>query len=428
MIEYQPILLPHPGRVEPVWLEEYQALGGYSAWRKALKEMSRDQVIEEVKASGLRGRGGAGFPCGMKWSFVPKVDGPKYLCCNADESEPGTFKDRELMEVYPHEVLEGVAIGAYAIGASTAFIYVRGEYVVSANRLEAAIAEAKQAGLLGRNVLGSGVDLEILVFRGAGAYICGEETALLESLEGRRPMPRSRPPFPAVEGLYGRPTAVNNVETLANVPHIIARGSAWYTTIGIAPRNTGPKIFCLSGCIRRPGNYELPLGSLTFRELIEQYGGGVREGRKVKAVLPAGISAPALPDALLDTRLDYDSVQAAGSMLGSASLVVLDDSVCMVRAASRMLEFFRRESCGKCTPCREGTMWLHKVLLRLEEGRGSSSDLDLLLSLSDEVSGKVLCALGDFATSPVTSSLKHFRHEYEAHLELGRCPFEPWDA
>lgn len=428
MIEYQPILLPHPGRVEPMWLEEYQALGGYSAWRKALKEMSRDQVIEEVKASGLRGRGGAGFPCGMKWSFVPKVDGPKYLCCNADESEPGTFKDRELMEVYPHEVLEGVAIGAYAIGASTAFIYVRGEYVVSANRLEAAIAEAKQAGLLGCNVLGSGVDLEILVFRGAGAYICGEETALLESLEGRRPMPRSRPPFPAVEGLYGRPTAVNNVETLANVPHIIARGSAWYTTIGIAPRNTGPKIFCLSGCIRRPGNYELPLGSLTFRELIEQYGGGVREGRKVKAVLPAGISAPALPDALLDARLDYDSVQAAGSMLGSASLVVLDDSVCMVRAASRMLEFFRRESCGKCTPCREGTMWLHKVLLRLEEGRGSSSDLDLLLSLSDEVSGKVLCALGDFATSPVTSSLKHFRHEYEAHLELGRCPFEPWDA
>jgi NADH-quinone oxidoreductase subunit F len=270
--------------------------------------------------------------------------------------------------------------------------------------------------------------VDILVFRGAGAYICGEETALLESLEGRRPMPRSRPPFPAVEGLYARPTAVNNVETLANVPHIIARGSEWYNTIGVAPRNTGPKIFCLSGCVNNPGNYELPLGALTFRELIEQYGGGILGGRKVKAVLPAGISAPALPDAALDTKMDYDSVQQAGSMLGSASLVVLDESVCAVRAASRMLEFFRKESCGKCTPCREGTMWLHKTLLRLEEGKGSQADLDLLLSLSGEISGKVLCALGDFATSPVTSTVKHFRDDYEEHLRLGRCPYDPWDA
>jgi NADH-quinone oxidoreductase subunit F len=426
VVSYQRVLLPHPGRTTPVSLEEYRAAGGYRGWQRSLKEMSPDDVIEEVKASGLRGRGGAGFPAGMKWSFVPKIAGPKYLTCNADESEPGTFKDRELMEIEPHMVIEGVAICCYAIGANVGFIYIRGEYVEPADRLDAAIAEAERAGLLGQNILGSGFDLKIHVFRGAGAYICGEETALLESLEGRRPMPRSRPPFPAVQGLYDRPTVINNVETLANVPHILARGAEWYNTIGVPPKNTGPKIFCLSGCVNRPGNYELPLGSVSFRELIEQYGGGTPGGRKIKGVLPAGISAPIVPETALDTKLDYDSVAAAGSMLGSASLIVLDESVCIVRAASRMLEFFRHESCGKCTPCREGTAWLHKILVRLEDGRGSEADLDLLLSLSGEISGKVLCALGDFATSPVTATIKHFRDEYLEHFRLGHCPYEPW--
>jgi NADH-quinone oxidoreductase subunit F len=423
---YEPILLTHPGRAEPVGLEEYRAAGGYAGWTKALREMTPEQVVEEVKASGLRGRGGAGFPTGTKWSFIPRTAGPKYVCVNADESEPGTFKDRELMEVVPHRVLEGTALCCFAIGSETAFIYIRGEYDVAADRLEAAIAEAEEANLLGRNCLGRGVNVKVHVFRGAGAYICGEETALLESLEGRRPMPRSRPPFPAVEGLYRRPTVVNNVETLANVPAIIARGAAWYNTIGVPPRNTGPKIFCLSGRVNRPGNYELPLGAVTIRELIEEYGRGVPGGKAVKGVLTAGVSAPILTADKLDARLDYDSVQAAGSMLGSASLIVLDESVCIVRAAMLMEEFFRHESCGKCTPCREGTMWLHKVLVRLENGRGSDADLDLLLSLSGEISGKVLCALGDFATSPVTSTVKQYRDEYLEHFKLGRCPYEPW--
>ena len=424
--DYKPLLIPHPGRPTPVMLEEYRQEGGYRGWEKALREMSPDEVVEEVKASGLRGRGGAGFPCGAKWGFVPKVPGPKYLACNADESEPGTFKDREIMEVEPHMLLEGVAIACYAIGAGDAFIYIRGEYVTAADRLEAAIAEAERAGLVGRNVLGTGFDLRVHVFRGAGAYICGEETALLESLEGRRPMPRSRPPFPAVEGLYRRPTVINNVETLANVPHILRNGQGWYQTIGVPPKNTGPKIFCLSGRVVRPGNYELPLGAITFRELIEEYGGGVPDGREVKGVLPAGASAPILTADKLDTKLDYDSVQAAGSMLGSASLIVLDDTVCIVRAAARMEEFFRHESCGKCTPCREGTAWLHKILVRIEAGRGSEADLDLLMSLSGEITGKVLCALGDFATSPVTATIRQFRDEYLEHVRLGRCPYDSW--
>jgi NADH-quinone oxidoreductase subunit F len=425
-VEYAPVLLTHPGRTTPVTLEEYQAEDGYAAWRKALTKMTPDQVVEEVKAAGLRGRGGAGFPTGNKWGFIPKAPGAKYVAVNADESEPGTFKDRELMEVEPHRVLEGVALCCYAIGAETAFIYIRGEYVEAANRLEAAIAEAEAANILGQGCLGTPVNVRILVFRGAGAYICGEETALLESLEGRRPMPRSRPPFPAVEGLYRRPTVINNVETLANVPAIIDRGSGWYSAIGVAPRNTGPKIFCLSGRVNRPGNYELPLSSVTIRELIDEYGQGVIGGKAVKGVLTAGVSAPILTADKLDTKLDYDSVQAAGSMLGSASLIVLDEDTCIVRAAALMEEFFRHESCGKCTPCREGTSWLFKVLTRLEQGRGVPGDLDLLLSLSGEISGKVLCALGDFATSPVVATVKQYRDEYEQHIRDQRCPFDPW--
>jgi NADH-quinone oxidoreductase subunit F len=425
-VDYAPVLLTHPGRTTPVSLDEYQAEDGYAGWRKALTRMTPEQVVEEVKASGLRGRGGAGFPTGNKWGFIPKAPGAKYVAVNADESEPGTFKDRELMEVEPHRVLEGVALCGYAIGAETAFIYIRGEYVEAADRLEAAIAEAEAANILGQGCLGTAVNVRILVFRGAGAYICGEETALLESLEGRRPMPRSRPPFPAVEGLYRRPTVINNVETLANVPAIIDRGSGWYNGIGVPPRNTGPKIFCLSGRVNRPGNYELPLGAVTIRELIDGYGQGVIGGKAVKGVLTAGVSAPILTADKLDTKLDYDSVQAAGSMLGSASLIVLDEDTCIVRAATVMEEFFRHESCGKCTPCREGTSWLFKVMARIEQGRGVPADLDLLLSLSAEISGKVLCALGDFATSPIVATVKQYRDEYQRHIDEGACPFDPW--
>src|SRR5438067_8352461 len=388
--------------------------------------MTPDQVIEEVKASGLRGRGGAGFPTGNKWGFIPKSPGAKYVAVNADESEPGTFKDRELMEIEPHRVLEGVALCCYAIGADTAFIYIRGEYVTPADRLEAAVADAEAAGLLGAGCMGTSVNVKIHVFRGAGAYICGEETALLESLECRRPMPRSRRPFPAVEGLYRRPTIINNVETLANVPAIIDRGSGWYNGIGVAPRNTGPKIFCLSGRVNRPGNYELPLGAVTIRELIDGYGQGVIGGKAVKGVLTAGVSAPILTADKLDTKLDYDSVQAAGSMLGSASLIVLDEDTCIVRSAALMEELFRPESDGKCTPCREGTSWLFKILSRIEAGRGVPADLDLLLSLSGQISGKVLCALGDFATSPIVATIKQYQPEYQQHIDQGRCPFEPW--
>ncbi|MBV8087081.1 MAG: NADH-quinone oxidoreductase subunit NuoF [Chloroflexi bacterium] len=408
-VAYHPVLLRYAGRPAPVGLDEY---GGYGAWRKA-QELTPEQVTEEVKQSNLKGRGGAAFPTGAKWGFVPKVDGPKYLAVNADESEPGTFKDREIIETNPHLLVEGILIACYAFGAKTAFVYIRGEYHIPADRLEAAIAEARQAGLLG--------DYEIFVFRGAGAYICGEETALLESLEGRRPMPRSRPPFPAVEGLYGRPTVINNVETLANVPGIISNGAEWFKGID-------PKIFCLSGHVNRPGNYELPLGSVTVRELIEEHGQGVIGRRAVKGVLPAGASAPMLTADQLDTKLDYDSIKAAGSMLGSASLIVLDDRVCMVRAAARMVEFFRKESCGKCTPCREGTQWLHKILVRLEEGVGTEGDLDLLLSVADEIAGKVLCALGDFSVSPVVATVHQFRDEYLEHLRLGKCPFGSWAA
>jgi NADH-quinone oxidoreductase subunit F len=425
-VDYEPVLLTHPGRTTPVSLREYEDEGGYVGWRKALEKMTPDQVVEEVKASGLRGRGGAGFPTGNKWGFIPKSPGAKYVAVNADESEPGTFKDRELIEIEPHRVLEGIALCCYAIGAETAFVYIRGEYVEPADRLEAAIAEAESAGILGRGCLKTQVNVRILVFRGAGAYICGEETALLESLEGRRPMPRSRPPFPAVEGLYRRPTVINNVETLANVPSIIDRGSGWYNSIGTPPRNTGPKIFCLSGRVNRPGNYELPLGAITVRQLVDEYGQGVIDDKRVKGVLTAGVSAPILTADKLDTKLDYDSVQAAGSMLGSASFIVLDEDTCIVRSAALMEEFFRHESCGKCTPCREGTSWLHQILERIESGRGVPGDLDLLLSLSGEISGKVLCALGDFATSPVTATVKQYRDEYVAHIEGGHCPFPAW--
>ncbi len=425
-LDYKPILLPRQPRTTRVTLDEYRASGGYAALTKALQTMQPADVTQVVKDSNLRGRGGAAFSAGMKWGFVPKGPGPKYLVVNADESEPGTFKDREIMEVESHLLLEGMAIASFAIGCNEAFLYIRGEYVEAGRRMQAAIVEAEQAGLLGKSILGTRFDLRIHVFSGAGAYICGEETALLESLEGKRPMPRSRPPFPAVSGLYARPTVVNNVETIANVPCIISNGAAWYKAIGPNERSAGPKIYCLGGWVNRPGNYELPLGAVSFRELIEIYGGGMRDGAKVKGVLPAGISAPIVPADKLDAKLDYEGVAAAGSMLGSASLIVIPEGVNIVRAATRMLEFFRHESCGKCTPCREGVMWLHKVLLRIEAGLGDAKDIDLLLSLSGQISGKVLCALGDFATSPVVATIKHFRSEYESALKDQAGAIDDW--
>ncbi len=420
-LDYTPILLPNPGRKTPVTLKEYQERGGYNGLKKALAK-APEAVIADVKDAGLKGRGGAGFPAGMKWGFVPKGPGSKYLVVNADESEPGTFKDRDIMEVEPHTLLEGMAIASYAIGCELAFVYIRGEYTVAGERLEAAILEAEKAGLLGgktdmKKADGTPFSLRILVFLGAGAYICGEETALLESLEGNRPMPRSRPPFPAVAGLYARPTVVNNVETIANVPVIFERGVDFYKSIGNPPNNTGPKIFCLSGHVKKPGNYELPLGKVTLRGLVEHYGGGTPSGLPVKGVLPAGVSAPVIPGDKLDVPLDYDGIKGAGSMLGSASFIVMDESVDMVWAASRMIQFFRHESCGKCTPCREGTMWLEKIYARILLGEGMrEKDVELLNNVSKQIAGNVLCALGDFATSPVVSTTKHFRADYDKRL------------
>jgi len=399
-------------------LEVYVQHGGYQALRKALREHTPDQVIDIVKASGLRGRGGAGFPTGVKWSFVPKDVFPKYVIVNADESEPGTFKDRQIMEKNPHQLIEGTILTAYAVQARTAYIYVRGEYRSAARMLEKAIAEARAAGYVGPNILGSDFSLELYVHLGAGAYICGEETALLESLEGKLGQPRMRPPFPAVVGLYGQPTVINNVETLANVPPIIANGAEWYRSLG-TERSPGTKVFCLSGHVNRPGNYEAEMGKITFRQLIYDFGGGVLGGRRVKGILPAGASAPILPatDAILDTPLDYESVQAAGSMLGSASIIVMDETTDMVWAALKMIRFFKHESCGKCTPCREGTYWLWRVLERIYRGQGRMEDIDILENVARNMVGKCFCLLGEFATSPVLSTIKHFRPEFEAYAQ-----------
>ncbi|MFQ6015828.1 MAG: NADH-quinone oxidoreductase subunit NuoF [Anaerolineae bacterium] len=397
----------------------YEAHGGYKALEKALTEYQPQEVIDIVKRSGLRGRGGAGFPAGVKWGFVPKGVFPRYLICNADESEPGTFKDRQIMEGNPHQLLEGIIISSYAIEAETAYIYIRGEMASVARKLEQAIAESEQHGYLGQNILGSDYSLNILVHRGAGAYICGEETALLESVEGKIGQPRLKPPFPASVGLYAKPTVVNNVETLACVPPILERGPEWFASIG-TERSTGPKVFCLSGHVKRPGNYELPMGT-TFRELIYEHGGGVRHDKGIKAIMPAGASAPMLTAEHLDVAMDFESVMQAGSMLGSGSVIVMDESTCIVWAALKMIGFFRHESCGKCTPCREGTYWLTRVLQRMEAGQGDATDIDLLTDICDQMTGKCFCPLGDFATSPVASSIKHFRQEYEYHVRTGKC-------
>jgi len=413
-----PVLIPHVREPNSFTLDFYLKHGGYDALKTALTKKP-DEIIELVKASGLRGRGGAGFPTGMKWQFVDKKTEPRYIVCNADESEPGTFKDHLLMERNPHLLIEGCAIGCYAIGAKVAYIYIRGEFFHVQGYLERAIDEARAKGYLGKNIFGSGFDCDVYVHRGAGAYEAGEETALLESLEGKRAQPRNKPPFPAVAGLYNKPSAVNNVETLCNVPLIVSKGVEWYTSLG-PEKNGGPKLYCVSGHVKKPGVFEASM-NITLRELIDGYAGGVRDGRKLKAVIPGGSSVPILLPEQLDTQASFDAIAKAGSMLGSAAIIVLDDTTCMVWLAENLLHFYRHESCGKCTPCREGTDWLHKILRRIEHGEGQMRDLDLLSSISSQIAGKTLCAFGDAAVTPVLTTLKHFRHEYEAHIKEGRC-------
>ncbi|HOG45021.1 MAG TPA: NADH-quinone oxidoreductase subunit NuoF [Anaerolineae bacterium] len=412
-------LLRNIGVTDSHRIAVYLARGGYQSWSKVVKGIKPAEVVDLVKRSGLRGRGGAGFPAGMKWSFVPKDSYPRYLVCNADEGEPGTCKDRVLMEQDPHAVLEGVAIACYAIEAHVGFIYVRGEFSLSAERLEAAIAEAKAQGYLGDDVLGSGFALDIVVHRGAGAYICGEETALLSSLEGERGNPRLKPPFPATEGLYRKPTVINNVETLANLPLIIERGPEWYTSMG-TEKSPGVKLFALSGQVKRPGIYELPLGT-PLRTLIEECGGGTLDDRPVKAVIPGGSSSPMLPAGQLDVTLDYEAIAAAGSMLGSGAVIVITEGTCMVSVARRLVEFYAHEDCGQCVPGREGIAWMAKILERIEAGHGREEDLDLLLDICDGLGGRSLCPLGDAAVGPVRSSIKHFRDDYLAHIHTGTC-------
>ncbi|MDQ3274364.1 MAG: NADH-quinone oxidoreductase subunit NuoF [Actinomycetota bacterium] len=412
---------------ERAWtLESYERSGGYAALRTALGEQP-DDVIALVKDSGLRGRGGAGFPTGMKWGFIPHTEQGEpapahYLVVNADESEPGTCKDIPLMLASPHTLVEGAIISAYAIRASTAFIYVRGEVLHVVRRLQRAVQEAYLAGYLGNDVLGSGFDLDVIVHAGAGAYICGEETAMLDSLEGRRGQPRLRPPFPAVAGLYARPTVINNVETIASVPCIVRNGPDWFASMG-TEKSKGMTLYSLSGHVTRPGQYEAPLG-ITLRQLLD-LAGGVRAGHQLKFWTPGGSSTPILTAEHLDIPLDYEGVGAAGSMLGTKALQIFDDTTCVVRAVLRWTDFYKHESCGKCTPCREGTWWLVQTLQRLEHGQGSEADLELLLDLCDNILGRAFCALGDGATSPITSSIEYFRAEYLAHLEHGGCPFDP---
>jgi NADH-quinone oxidoreductase subunit F len=400
--------------------ETLEVYGDYAAARAAL-QMTPEAIVNLMKDSELRGRGGAGFPTGMKWSFVPKnAPKPTYLLCNADESEPGTFKDRLIMEKDPHLLIEGMIIAAFAIGSSAmAYIYIRGEFYYAATVLDKALEEARAKGFLGKGIFGSNFDFDITVHRGAGAYICGEETGLIESVEGHRGQPRVKPPFPAVVGVFGGPTVVNNVETLACVPLIVKNGAEWFKGFG-TPKNTGPKLYCVSGNVKKPGVYEFPMG-VSLKELIYDHCGGITGDRKVKAVIPGGASAPMLTADELDLPLNFDAVMKAGSMLGSAGIIVLDESVCIVDAVWRLAKFFAHESCGQCTPCREGTNWMESVLDRLERGEGRQQDADLLLDMADNIGGKSLCALGDAAIGPVISSIKKFRDEYLHHVTHKSC-------
>jgi NADH-quinone oxidoreductase subunit F len=421
--EWEPVLTARWGRDGVDTIDGYLESGGYSALKKSVTSMTPAAIIDEVKNSGLRGRGGAGFPTGMKWGFIPQDTGkPVYVVCNADEGEPGTFKDRELMERDPHQLIEGIAITSYAVGCRTAFIYMRGEFLWPGLQVERAIAEAYDKGYLGKGIAGSDFDLDIVLHRGAGSYECGEETALLESLEGRRGQPRLRPPFPAVAGLYGSPTVINNVETLATIPHIVDRGAEWHSGIG-PEKSTGMKIFCVSGKVARPGNYEAPMGT-PARVVIDELAGGVPDGKRVKAWTPGGSSTPFLTEDHLDTPLDFESISAAGSLLGTGAVIVLDERDCVVDAALRFTQFYAHESCGKCTPCREGTWWLTKILHRMENGGGRLDDIGVLQDIGDNMLFKNFCALGDGAVSPIHSSLKYFRDEYVEHVKRGGCPLE----
>jgi NADH-quinone oxidoreductase subunit F len=420
MAEDRKVLTAHWGDPGVIALEGYRRAGGYEAWRSALAMPAAD-VIQLVKDSGLRGRGGAGFPTGMKWSFVPMDTGkPTYVVVNFDESEPGTCNNRELVEREPHALIEGTAIAARAIECHTAFIYVRGEYLWQGRVLQRALDEAYAAGLLGADALGSGYGLDIVLHRGAGAYICGEETALLSSLEGFRGQPRLRPPFPAVEGLYASPTVVNNVETLMNVPHIVRNGADWFKEVG-TEKAPGTKMFTVSGKVERPGNYELPLGT-PLRVLLEEHAGGVLGGKALKAWTPGGSSTPFLTADHQDVGLDFESIAAAGSLLGTGAVIVLDETDCMVEAARRLLEFYAHESCGKCTPCREGTWWVTRTLGRIEDGYGREQDIPLVGEVGENILFKAFCALADGAVSPIASTLQYFLDEYEAHVREGRCP------
>lgn len=405
---------------QPWSLESYLAEGGYEAWKKIVREKPlRDEVIENIKASNLRGRGGAGFPTGLKWSFMPRqAAGQKYIVCNSDESEPGTFKDRDILRLNPHAVVEGMAIAGYAIGATVGYNYMRGEFMDEPfRRFSEAVKEAYAAGLLGKNIQGNGIDMDIHPTLGAGAYICGEETALLESLEGKKGQPRFKPPFPANFGLYGRPTNVNNTESLASIPVIMRRGGEWFAKLG-TERSGGEKIFAVSGHVEKPGNYELPMGT-PFSTLLD-LAGGVLQNRKLKAVIPGGSSVPVVPgDLMLQANMDYESIGKVGSMLGAGAVIVMDETTDMVQALRRISRFYFKESCGQCTPCREGTGWLYRVLTRIVEGHGRAEDLQNLEEVSNRIEGRTICALGDAAAMPVKSFIKHFRPEFQYYIDHG---------
>ncbi len=401
-------------------LETYEASGGYSTWRKILKgEYTPEQIIDELKTSGLRGRGGAGFPTGLKWSFMPRnAQGQKYIVCNSDEGEPGTCKDRDILRFNPHAVIEGMAIGSFVMNATVGYNYIRGEFMEPFNRFEGALKEVYAAGLLGKNINNSDVDFDLYAHLGAGAYICGEETALLESIEGKKGQPRFKPPFPANVGLYGKPTTINNTESFASVPDIMLNGGQWFADLGVE-NSGGTKLFSVSGHVANPANFEVSMG-MPFKELLE-LAGGMRNGAKLKAVIPGGSSTPVLTaEVAMGMTMDYDGIDKVGSMLGAGSVIVMDDSTCMVETLTRLAHFYYDESCGQCTPCREGTGWLYRVLKRIMDGKGKADDIDLLLGVSDKIMGNTICALGDAAAMPVESFLKNFREEFEYYIEHGK--------
>lgn len=408
-------------RDKPWTLATYRDAHGYAQWEKILRNHTPPQeIVEAIKTAALRGRGGAGFSTGLKWSFIRRdLPGQKYVLCNSDEGEPGTCKDRDILRFNPHQVIEGMAIAGYAMGATVGYNYIRGEYWEPYERFEAALQEAKEAGLIGKNILGSGIDFDLYSHLGAGAYICGEETAMMESLEGKRGLPRNKPPFPAGRGLYGKPTTINNTETFASVPVILEKGSAWFLGLG-KPNNGGCKIFSVTGHVNKPGNYEIPLGT-PFKDLLAM-AGGVRTGHRLKGVIPGGSSMPILPaDLMLTLDMDFDSIQKAGSGLGSGAVIVLDETVCIVKLLARISKFYMDESCGQCTPCREGTGWLYRLTLDIEEGRASKDDIETLRRAAKNIEGRTICAFGEAAAWPVGGCLKHYYHEFVHHVEHGEC-------